>query len=118
MTTVVSPGSSPVPVYNKSGVTIDSITAAASPSPTQIARYAGTTVVLVDNGGDTNNQVQLPVADIGDVVELYAIAPSSGFHVAADSGSSFNLGGSLLSIFNVMVVRKTSASVWSVMSDT
>jgi hypothetical protein len=82
MTTVVSPSSSPTPVYNRSGVTVVSVTAGAQSGEqpvgndgTPIPQYSGVTVALVTTANTAPNGssvVLLPSgAEIGDVVEVY-----------------------------------------------
>jgi hypothetical protein len=77
MATIIAPSSNPTPIYNRSGVTIDTIIAGSSDSATPIVRMAGHTVVYVPAPPSGLGYVQLPDdAEIGDVVEI---------HVAADA---------------------------------
>lgn len=118
MTTVSSPSSSPVPVYNRGGVTIASVTADTTPVP--IVRFAGTTVVIVNGGEDSSSKsVVLPSdAEVGDIVEMYAdqatINFGGGFTFHVDSGSSIlDLGaGGNPDVF--CILRKVSATLWAV----
>lgn len=124
MTTVLSPSGTPTVFYNRSGMTIDSLTAAASPP--SIAHYTGHTVVLVTPDADTSHGVQLPATsavDIGDVVEVcVAAGPITGrsFQLFPASGDTINITGAAdtaISVEIMVVVRKTATSTWTVISD-
>ena len=116
MTTVATPSGTPAPVYNRSGITIDTITAAAT--RTAITRYSGHTVVLVSNGGSTSNGVELPSgAEIGDVVEVLVATYGQSCLLSAAAGDSLNLGSPMF-CGAAVVVRKTTSTGWSVLSAT
>ena len=81
MTTIVAPSTNPTPIYNRSGVTIDTIAPGLTSSlATAIVRNSGHTVVVVSpSTGANGGYVKLPTdAEIGDVVEVY---PIEGFQV-------------------------------------
>jgi hypothetical protein len=114
--TVVSPGSSPVPVYNRSGVTVDSLAATGTDKAggASIVRYAGTTVVVVSTSTD-NNAVVLPTdAETGDVVEVFTSgSPLSVFVFAG--GSDAILGVSTYVIVSSGAsFRKIADGSWGV----
>jgi len=94
MTTVVSPASSPIPVYNRSGETIVSLTGGnvSSGNPigndgVSIPRYSGRTVALMTPQSGADGFVGVVVlpsdAEIGDVVEVFCVAESSGSGMVA-----------------------------------
>jgi hypothetical protein len=121
MTTVTSPGGTPAVIYNLSGMTIDSITPAGTTqaTATPVARYATYTVVLDSNTGSGSNTagILLPVADIGDVVEVHTYY---GMNVYPDSGSSIvetaSGANAPLHIGGTRMFRKIGASLWSLLS--
>jgi len=88
MTTIVSPASSPVPVYNRSGTTIAGVAggAVSGASPvgndgTPIPRVSGETIAIVGAlpTGSSDGVVVLPDdAEVGDKVEVYSAALGSG----------------------------------------
>ena len=101
MTTVVDPNGTPVPIYNKSGTTIQNIAAngVTQGSGTSISTRSETTVVLVTSstGGGGNTAVVLPDdGDVGDVVEIYAtgafvdVFPASG-HSIGDNAADMQV---------------------------
>ena len=74
MTTIVDPNGTPIPVYNRGGVTIQTITANGTTfgSGTQVVSPSGHAVVSVITSANPDTAFILPVgADIGDVVECY-----------------------------------------------
>jgi hypothetical protein len=78
VTTTTDPGGSPAVIYNRSGVTIDTIVGGVSPAEADavpIVRYGAHTVVLVSSpNGRSDSPVSLPAdAEIGDVVEVYGV---------------------------------------------
>lgn len=117
MTTVLTPAGTPTVIYNRSGLTIDSITATGTvmASAAAIVRYTGHTVVLVSTPDSSNVGVVLPDdAEVGDVVEVHNIAPiSQGMSVFVPSGQYMNddLNGSRIHIVWGLY-RLTAAGSW------
>lgn len=108
MTTVVSPASSPVPVYNRSGTTIVAVTggivSAGYLQPpvlsdaVAIPAVSGETVAVVTIPSSTAGVVALPAGEAGDTVEIYAVGgsgqpalvyPSVGYSL---NGGAINTG--------------------------
>jgi hypothetical protein len=133
MTTVVSPNSSPAPVYNRSGTTLVTVVAGVATPPNQpsvsfgvsIPSYSGHTVALLTvPSGWTNTSGQLVVilpsgVDIGDIVEVYAIPSAPGqntsFVLFSASGETLNSGISDsdgIDPENGKIYRKVSATNW------
>ena len=135
MTTVVDPLGTPVPSYNKSGVTIQSVTAdgagtnSASGSAPTLSSVSEWNVVLITVPDSSNVDVILPSSsDIGDIFELHNISgadavnvwPSGGMTIGqiplANAGGHFPLapeaspGQSSYGRF----FRKVSSSYWAV----
>ncbi len=78
MTTIIDPSGTPIPVYNRGGITIVEVTAngVTTGSATEVPAVSGHTVVLVTTTSSPTDQsaVRLPSgAEIGDVVELYHV---------------------------------------------
>lgn len=95
MMTVVDPGGSPIPIYNRDGLTVANVTAngTTAGSGTAITRYSGWTVALVATS--TGNQaVVLPSdAEIGDLVEVYSTLNNGAQAIVfPPSGQSFLAG--------------------------
>ena len=120
MTTIVSPASSPVPVYNRSGVTIVEVPATGQDQSTgaPIPAVSGHTVVLGSTSGLTDRCVNLPSgSDIGDVIEVYNVAATNGGYalvVNPASGETLNSGSDGLpcSLVGGRWFRKTSSTNW------
>ncbi len=118
--TIIDPAGTPVVKYKSSEVTVQSVVAAATPTP--LAAYSTYNVVLVDSGGDVTKGVALPSdADIGDVFELWApnisaaVSPDLGFTVAFPGQTFFGqvFSGDVYPASVVrMVLRKASATNW------
>lgn len=91
MVTVVDPAGTPIPVYNRSGVTIVEITLTGLPTRDQIPAASGTTIVLVSPPSpDATGAVELPTnADIGDVVEVYRTGGTNQIFVATPGTDNF-----------------------------
>lgn len=131
MVTILDPGGTPTPTYNRAGTTIQTITAGASPGNsgsgygnvgTPIVRYSERTVITIPTAGFSgstwNENVTLPSdAEIGDVVEVYAqpgsifIFPAIGDSIRGFPASNGTNSASGLSAFNA-ILRKTAASNW------
>src|SRR5262245_45084839 len=116
MTTVLDPGGTPVPVYNQSGTTIDTITAngMTQGTATPIVRYGGTTIVLVHiTAGDA--AVLLPAnAEIGDLFEVYCDDINLAVRLFAPGSDTFlSSGGNVVaaSAWGYRV-RKVGPSLW------
>lgn len=96
MVTVVSPASSPVPVYNRSGATVSVVTATGADDPAtaaQIVAYSGWTIVVATGAANTAPGVVLPVSpDVGDVVEIYAPDSANGVEVVVWETTSSVVG--------------------------
>jgi hypothetical protein len=115
MTTVVDPLGTPIPSYNKSGITVVHISGSSSDSPTPVVSVSGTTIVMVSSTNGPN--VLLPESsDIGDVLELYS-ADGAQVSAFAPSGVTVNGSQSAASAFSSrgVVFRKTSATNWQVL---
>lgn len=126
MTTIVDPSGTPAPVYNKSGLTIGTITptgvsqGAAAP----ITAYASHTVLVAYNAMGGGYAVLLPsTAEIGDVVEIHGQGNQT-FDVYPESGSSIDNGsantplsglGAGYTPYHVML-RKITTTNWYVIS--
>lgn len=112
MTTVVDPGGTPIPVYNKSGTTIVTVVGSTSGSPTVIPTFSGWTVAVTTSG--SGDAYRLPAtADIGDVVELHA-ADTNAQDLYAPSGETIRGQASigLSSLGNSGIFRKFSSTQW------
>jgi hypothetical protein len=133
MTTVVDPAGTPVPVYNRSGTTIVSVSGGLrsegiGDEGTPIPRSSGYTVALAGMPDNTHNVFKLPSgAEIGDVVELHAIPatgvgqgvmlfPPNGESVnrqAASTGTNDNtVAGTSVTPDQGRVFRKVSSTNW------
>lgn len=99
MVTVTSPSSNPIPIYNRSGITIDTVIWGPQTSPSQIVRTSGhTCVVVLKSTGVDDQFVKLPSdAEVGDVVEVYCdnaplvVAPSSLISIIGNT--NYNIWG-------------------------
>lgn len=118
MTTVVDPSGTPAPFYNRSGTTIELITAGPTNTPfapTPIVQYAGTTVVLVTSSS-TNDGVELPAgADVGDLVEIHCVAGGYGLTVYRPSGDTLHGATNIqknIPDSGSRVFRKVSTTDW------
>jgi hypothetical protein len=118
MTTIVSPSSTPVPVYVSEGRTIESLTASgnSAANATPIVRYAQTTIVMVTSGGLSTGVVVPTTAEIGDEIEVLADEANSfgvvGYMASGDTidNAQTTFGG--VSAGGVYAIRKVSASAW------
>lgn len=114
MTTVIDPLSTPIPVYNRSGVAIVSVTSDNASTPAPIPTVSGTTVVLVTRGVN-GGALALPTGrDIGDVVELYSADGSNNIDIYPSSGETFLDGASSRNINPVIggYLRKVGPTAW------
>jgi hypothetical protein len=119
MTTVVDPSGTPVPVYNRSGVTIVAITANNAGDPSQdnataIPRHSGLTVALVTCPDNNNRAVKLPSdAEIGDVVEVYQMSSSYPAVYAESGGATIGILNAT-DFINVSggIFRKVASGRW------
>lgn len=113
MTTVVDPTGTPVPVYNRGGMTIVFLIGGDESPPTPIPHVSGHTVVVTTPGMDGNNY-ELPTnAEIGDVVEIRG----NGVDVRAAVGESVRGaagggGGGATGVGFGTTFRKISATEW------
>jgi hypothetical protein len=118
MATVVSPGSTPVPVYNQEGRTVDTITAGGTDASTATAipQFAQETILLVNGSTTSGSGLVLPVgANAGDVVELLGIAQSPSISFLIYTAGSDTLNGVINNTDSVTlhgVFRKVSATGW------
>lgn len=74
MITVSDPNGTPIPIYNRDGVTIQTITGSGDSSmgATQVVAPSGYSVVIVITSDTPDRAFILPTtAEIGDVVECY-----------------------------------------------
>lgn len=100
MTTIIDPAGTPIPVYNRDGVTVVDIAPdAGSPStPTPVPHVSKGTICRVTPVRPVPNQGNNPIvvlpgnAEIGDWVELHGIPGEEalGFNVVAASGEAIN----------------------------
>jgi hypothetical protein len=112
MTTVVSPASSPIVVYNRDGTTIDSLTSAGSTQgdAAPIVKYAGWTVVMVTSAGSGTGVIMPANADVGDLVEIHG---DGEINLYPDSGSQIQGAGADNPITcEYGLFRKTGVSDW------
>lgn len=130
MVTILDPGGTPTPTYNRSGTTLANITGGtvSGSSPvgndgTTIVRYSEYTIAVA-TVSSTTGVVTLPDdAEIGDVVEVHSEGPSTnnatvfppigetirGFDTSTGTNSGAGMSTNPL---GSAIVRKTSASVW------
>lgn len=105
MTTVRDPSGTPVPAYNRSGTTIVDVSAAgagttgATPrdAATPIPAASGVTIALctVDDSSPGGFGVSLPPnADVGDIVEVYALNGGAFGHLSVYCVSGETINGS------------------------
>ncbi len=126
MTTVIDPNGTPVPVYNKSGTTIQNITANGTTqgSGTVISAPSACTAVLVTVTSGGGDAVVLPNSiDIGNVVEIYAtgaydtqVFPASG-HSIGDNAANASIYAGRCSNQNGSggrIFRRMTATMWQV----
>jgi hypothetical protein len=151
MTTIIDPTGTPTIVYNRSGTTIVSLVGGFTPINTpgspngnagvDIPRLSETTIALIttntvhDAGGvnisGRNEVVRLPIADIGDVVEIYlvsadnqsggpAVFPQIGEQVLSigEPGGAISDGTnpSAMSFISTGRFRKVSSTIWVAIS--
>jgi hypothetical protein len=114
MTTVVDPSGTPVPVFNRSGVTIVSVSATGTTqgAAAAISAASGQTIALVTIS-ENNTAVKLPsTADIGDLVEVYAFGGT--VKVFPSSGETLNGNSNAQDVQDVYgrLFRKVSATAW------
>ena len=115
MTTIIDPVDVPVPVYNRSGVTIVEMQAdhhSDNPPPTSatpIPHVSGHTIAIVTGAfGSFQNFVQLPSAEIGDLVEIYVVGKNT--FIIASPGTTVD-GQPTVSVSRGLY-RKVSATSW------
>ncbi len=126
MTTITDPGGTPSVIYNRDGITIDTMVGGVSPAEADavpIVSYgARTTVVLVSSpNGRADSAVSLPAdSEIGDVVEMYGVYttlvgrmrpsvwPHSGDTIAT------RVGGPSMA---AAIFRKVTSTDWAMLSD-
>lgn len=114
MTTVIDPGGTPVPVYNRSGTTIVQLAGDHPSTPTVIPAISGWTVVITITGAG-GDSYRLPAgAEIGDIVELHA-ADANAQDLFAPSGETIRGQSSigLSSMGGSGLFRKFSATQWA-----
>ncbi len=112
MATVLDPLGSPSIFYNRSGLTIQSVSAAGTTGSgaTQLTLPTGHTTLLV-TPSSSNTGVKLPVdgdTDVGDVIEV--VDNSQSFQVIVyDSGNNVvdTIGNG-----HGVILRKVAASTW------
>ena len=92
------------PTYNREGITVDSVSAVASPG-TPIVRSCGITIVNALSAGDNiGASLVLPDdADVGDLVEVYNVytggnPTQNSISVYPDSGETVNFDTNPISI--------------------
>lgn len=93
MTTVSNPSSSPVPVYNRSGTTIEKFNVSSGSGIQTVVAFSGHTIVVanVTTPMSTSDALLLPSgSEIGDVVEFLAAAWATPFYVIAPVGENIN----------------------------
>ncbi len=98
MTTVLDPGGTPSPTYNRSGKTIQSLTgvinagslsAYASPTHYSERDIVLFTPVTVGDSSNSGAHMLLPLGcDIGDVVEVYIASGTANGYVSAGIGET------------------------------
>ena|SRR5882757_7782992 len=108
------------PTYNREGITVDDVSAVASPG-TVINRSCGTTIVRALSAGDNiGASLVLPSdADEGDLVEVYNVYtdtnPSqNGIAVYPGSGETLNFDTNPVSVTpkTVKRFRKIGSTSW------
>lgn len=115
MTTILDPGGSPSPIYNKDGTTIDAVACAGlnAAGSAAIVRYAQVTVVVATTSVN-NRGLHLPTdAEIGDVVEVYQDTQDPVAVVYPVTGSlilSFGSGGT--GVGSGASFRKVTSDTW------
>lgn len=118
MVTVIDPSGTPVPVYNRGGMTIAEMNASQSSPAPQISAVASHTIVVLTTLSNSVNLVQMPSGcDIGDLVEFYVrdetgaegaanLYPAAGESILGQSGGGFSTAG------DGTVLRKITATQW------
>lgn len=126
MTTVVDPAGTPVPIFTRSGTTIVEVLASGTTqgSGALIPNASGYTVAVckTDNNGGKNAVVLPTSAEIGDLVEIHAVAlPATGgvnLFVFPPSGETIDEGAANAAAgWNgpySRLFRKMSATGWRV----
>lgn len=113
MVTVVDPGGTPAPVYNRSGTTLQSIAATGTnfAGAAPITAPSGYSVVLITPSANNDGVILPSGAEIGDVVETYPVGGT--VNVYAPSGETI-AGNASLQLSNPFgtLIRKTSATNW------
>jgi len=125
MTTIVDPLGTPVPVYNRSGVAIVSVSATgmSGSDGASIPTVSGHTIVLLScNIGPISNNIYavLPSGtEIGDLLEVYSVDISQGIPlIVPASGETINSGHTDQISMNSgrgALFRKTSSTNWQVL---
>jgi hypothetical protein len=113
MVTINNSQTSPSQIYNKYGMTIDTIApnGLTAGTATVIARLCGHTVVVVGPNTSINRAVILPSgADIGDSVEVVS-ADGGSVYVFPPSGEGGAFGDHLVVDASV-TLRKLSGTFW------
>ncbi len=123
MTAIIDPNGTPVPVYSKSGTTIQNITANGTTqgSGTVISAPSEWTVILATTSVG-NDAIVLPDStDIGNVVEVYANG-SYDVNVFPASGHSIGDNGTNAAVYSAKstgyrggrLFRRMTATTWQV----
>lgn len=125
MTTVVDPNGTPVPVYNRSGTTIQNIAANDNTNPAvpyDVSLVSEITVLVVSttrNPANGNGILRFDAsADPGSYVEIYNtddnvtfdLKDSNNSYILTLNGGAFSLGAQTTAI-----LRKISSSTWAVL---
>lgn len=122
MTTVVNPSTTPVPVYNREGRTVETLVASGSSAAdaTPIPQHAQTTIVNVLQGSTGSAGVVFTAGlDVGSSVELYTDPnPTLGIKLFIPPGETASMQGSSVSSVNLVgvsvICRKISATDWRI----
>lgn len=115
MVTVVDPGGTPAPVYNRSGVTIQGVSGAGTNfgGATPIVASSGHSIALVSTVTNDEGVILPDTAEIGDVAEVYRVTDTAAVRVYPPAGDTLYGGGaSHLLGSQGAIFRKTSATRW------
>lgn len=94
MVTVVDPGGTPIPVYNRSGETIVQVSGGSPANPTPIPSFSGVTVAVTTHSA-SGDHYRLPSgAEVGDVAEICS-ADGVNQDVVAPAGETIRGQGSI-----------------------
>jgi hypothetical protein len=118
MTTVIDPAGTPQIIFNRSGATIVEVATASGSPPTRtpIPALSGYTIVTVDYSftGGLDGELELPSADVGDLVEVFNTS-ADGIKVAAPAGESILSGLTGVNNGEGRAFRKFSPTQWGVL---